>query len=52
LAEQLKTAVQTAVNDTLSSEVQEIVIKEFRQAFREHEGEFASIIRGAVAQAA
>lgn len=51
LAERLKEAVQTAVNETLASEVQEIVAKEFRRAFREHESQFASIIRGAVAQA-
>jgi hypothetical protein len=51
LAEHLKAAVQTAVNETFADEVQEIVARETRRAFREHESQFTSIVRTAVAEA-
>jgi hypothetical protein len=51
LADHLKGAIQSALDETLSDEVGEIVAKEVRRAFREHEDEFSSIIRISVAQA-
>lgn len=51
LAEHLKAAVQTAVENTLTDEAQVIVARETRRAFREHESQFISIIRAAVAEA-
>ena len=51
LAEHLKHAVQEAVNDTFADEMREIVAKEVRRAFREHESQFAAIVRTTVAEA-
>jgi hypothetical protein len=51
LADHLKKAVQSAVNETFADEVREIVAKEVRRAFREHESQFASIVQRTVAQA-
>lgn len=51
LADHLKEAVQSAVNETLADEMREIVAKEVRRAFREHESQFATIVQTTVAQA-
>jgi hypothetical protein len=51
LTEHLKEAVNEAVGATFATEVHEIVAKETRLAFREHETEFTAIIQSAVKQA-
>ena len=51
LTEHLKEAVNEAVGATFAAEVHEIVAKETRLAFREHEKAFTAIIQNAVKQA-
>ena len=47
----LKEAVRNAVGATIAVEVQEIVAKETRRSLREHEEQFTTLIRAAVASA-
>ena len=51
LSEVLTTAVHDAFGQTLAAEVQEIVARETRTLFRQHESAFAAIVKTAVDRA-
>ena len=51
LAEHLKAAVQTNINDAVAEELKALVAQEVRRAFREHNEQLTAIVQAAVAQA-